>query len=364
MDYSWSKDESNDRVRSRIESWRQARKWINHHERLAREDPREFVSTFEFYVKRQRRHIRRFIRSRFGVGVHYGESMIGKPYIASLERFPVWFRLSREHRDLFHWLRAWTDLLAWFDVAWIAVISARVVARREGLDENAAIVENVFNYHREGPWMAAPTSETEPDPILRESYATNLSGWVGAQISLGINKRLKAVLSEDLRPGVSAFEKLVDELLTATIIAFDELQPGEPLSSGIGKTNLVSRVVSLIEDSGSEELRLDRDGKLSHGFTEATGRLADETGEEEFKQEETDEILRQRLEVLKFLIEEARLSNTEAKVLGLDLRTNFNTKAVVEEFGVAPGTVGTLRYRYRHKLAEAARSLNSRPPHL
>jgi hypothetical protein len=199
--------------------------------------PRAFVSLFVPYVLRQRRHIRRFLFSRFGVKVNYHSrigggdgkgnlpGLFGEQYVAVPERFPLRFWCCPEDYGLFRWYTAWGDLLYWFDGAWMVIVLARMDAARRGIDPDAAVVEEVFNYHRMGPSLIArPTSQTEIDPLVREEDAENLAGWVGSRIRVGTNKRLGAVLGEDLQPRRSVFERLVGELLPTTVIAFDDLR--------------------------------------------------------------------------------------------------------------------------------------------
>jgi hypothetical protein len=152
-------------------AWRGANEWLKNQERWARGNPRAFVSMFVPYVLRQRRHIRRFLLSRFGVKVNYhshlgggdGEGnlpgLFGKQYVAVPERFPSRFWCCPEDYGLFRWYTAWGDLLYWFDGAWIVVVLARMDAARRGIDADAAVVEEVFNYHRVGPSLIArPTA--------------------------------------------------------------------------------------------------------------------------------------------------------------------------------------------------------------
>ncbi|AHY48392.1 Homeodomain-like domain (plasmid) [Rubrobacter radiotolerans] len=333
-----------------MEAWRETNEWIERHERIAKENPSEFVSTFSAYVQLQRRHIQRVIREQFGLRVSYEKKPSGEPYIESLEKFPIHFRYLPEHREAFRLLRAWLDLLAWFDGAWIAVVSARVLAEREGADPDDAVIENVFEYHRAGPWMASPTIKTEPDRSLREAYAENLSGWVGAQISLGKNGRLNSILKEDLEPGDSPRARLLRELLAATTMAFEELLPDESLRPGGGETNLVSRVERVMEELGSQKEKLRRRSKLSEDRPEPAGASTD--GDlEQFEHRET---LRQQLEDLKSWMKDANLSETQLKVLDLDMRTDHDTKAIAEELGISPKTVRVIRKRYRDRIRAAA----------
>jgi hypothetical protein len=370
---AWGTDRANARVRDRVVAWRGATEWLENQELRAREDPRAFVSMFVPYVLRQRRHIRRFLLRRFGVKVNYhsciggsdGKSnlpgLFGEQYVAVPERFPLRFWWHTEDYGLFRWYTAWGDLLYWFDGAWMVVVLARMDAARRGIDPDAAVVEEVFNYHRVGPsLMARPTSQTEPDPLVREEHAENLAGWVGSRIGVGTNKRLGAVLGEDRQQGGSIFERLVGELLPTTVIAFDDLRSERPpdpedeegpiLDLGRLKRSLVSRVEKLLEELGGQGAKLARRGKLSGERLESPI-PDDEDGLEEFELRET---LRQELETLKSLVERAAFSEQEARVFGLDMETDHDTAAIARELRLEPETVRTYRKRYRDKLRRAA----------
>jgi hypothetical protein len=150
---AWGTDRTNARVRDRVAAWRGANRWLENQELRAREDPRAFVSMFVPYVLRQRRHIRRFLFSRFGVKVNYHRriggsdgrgnlpGLFGEQYVAVPERFPLRFWCCPEDYSLFHWYAAWGDLLYWFDGAWMVVVLARIDAARRGIDPDVAVVE-------------------------------------------------------------------------------------------------------------------------------------------------------------------------------------------------------------------------------
>ena len=85
-----------------------------------------------------------------------------------------------------------------------------------------------------------------------------MAGWVGSHVSLGVNKTLKAVLSE--QTGGSSdrnFAELMRNLVSATTVAWEERQPDEPLRPGSGETNLVSRMERILIKDGKEAAKLD-----------------------------------------------------------------------------------------------------------
>ena len=233
----------------------------------------------------------------------------------------------------------------WFDAAWLTIVAARAWATREGVDPEATAVEDLFEYHRMGPWMPFHTKEAQPLSDLRREKAENLAGWVGSHINLGVNKRLSDALSEDSSSKGEAFGKLLDELLPTTLIAHDQLQAEEGLISapGSGKTNLVSRVETLIEKLGHQSTKLSREGKLDNSPVEQMPAAADESVEES--------------DTLHYLVEKAKFTTHQAQVFELDMKTDHDTKAIAHELDVDSGTVRVLRKRYRDKLRKAAADL-------
>ncbi len=349
---------ANARVRSRIAAWRETNAWLKGEEQWARENPRAFVSIFEPYVLRQRRHIRRFLLNRFGVKFNYRihpeedrrPGLFGKPRLAFPERFPTGFRYCQEDLDLFRRFTDWEDLLYWFDGAYTDIVSARFLALKEGADPDAAVVENLFEYHRMGHWMSRPTAQAEADPWLRQHYAENLAGWVGSRVSLGPNRRLRAILQEEGIPS----ERLVEELFSTTIIAYDDMMSEAPPASGSDgrKRSLMSRVERLLENLGTQDAKLARGNKL------ADKRPGSEVPDAEDGIEEVErrEALRQQLEVLSSLVENTALSERETRVFEMDMATDHDTDAIARGLNLAPSTVRAYRKRYLDKLRRSVGS--------
>lgn len=347
---------ANARVRSRIAAWRETNAWLKGEEQWARENPRAFVLIFEPYVLRQRRHIRRFLLNRFGVKFNYRihpekdrrPGLFGKPRLAFPERFPTGFRHRQEDLDLFRWFRVLEDMLYWFDGAHTIIVSARFSALKEGADPDAAVVENVFEYHRMGPWMSRPTAQAEADPWLREHYAENLAGWVGSRVSLGPNRRLRSILQEEGIPS----ERLVEELLSTTIIAYDDMMSEAPPANGADgrKRSLMSRAERLLENLGTQDAKLARGNKLAD--RRPGSEIPDaEDGIEEVERRETS---RQQLEALNSLVERAAFSEQETRVFDLDMATDHDTDAIAHGLNLKAATVRVYRKRYRKKLREAS----------
>jgi DNA-binding CsgD family transcriptional regulator len=367
MSETWGNDRLHAEVRERVADWRRTNAWIEREERRAMEDPGAYVELFVAHVHRQRRNIRRFVLRRFGVKVNYRGRLLGEQYLAFPERFPLRFYYCPEDYSLFLWFRAWSDLLTWYDIAWKVICSARILALREGADPNEAVVRNIFEYHRAGPWMATPTEKTEPIPELREDYAKNLSGWVGSRVSLQTNERLNAVLGENLEPGTSPSARLMEELLAATIVAYDGLvseettgsgnvggsgrteDSGESSEAGQGRFPLVNLVAGLLEELGGETAKLAREGKLARAEPESDAADAD-NDIEHYVAEET---LRQQIEMLRVWVEKAGLPGRERQVYELVMQ-GYKDSAIAVEMGVERSTVRGLRKRYTDRLRKIA----------
>jgi DNA-binding CsgD family transcriptional regulator len=241
-----------DEVRTSIDKWREHRKQAQDFEQKAGESPNVYASSAFHHIRGTRRHLRRLLRKRFGVKVRYF-GFRSQQHIASRDRFPYY--PPRSPRDYYEYVQfsVFSNLLRVHDVLWAAMHSAYIRAHRNGEDPNVAALSALFRVLGSGPGAATPTNRSEPDDVLRKMSAITVAGWVGSHISLDKHHRVREALSEntDGSPGAN-FAKLVEELVPTTILAWDELQPGEPLRPGSGKTNLVSRVERLLQKIGSE----------------------------------------------------------------------------------------------------------------
>ena len=122
---------------------------------------------------------------------------------------------------------------------------------------------------------------------------------------------------------------------------------GTTLDRASGFVSLLRRVTRLLEGQGSEQLRLEREGKLA-------GACGLGGGDEDMAEFEHRETLRQDLQRLKGWIDQANFSPREARVYELDLSTNFDTEAIARELEIKASTVRVLRKRYEDKIRKAA----------
>jgi len=249
-----------------------------------------------------------------------------------------------------------SSMLKALDVQWAVMHSAYIKAHLSGENPDAAALGALFSLLRSGPLGATPTMETERDDVLREMQAKTVAGWVGSHISLGVNKSLNSVLSERTCGSRGAnFAELMKDLVSATVVAWDELQPGEPLRPGSGETNLVSRAERILINEGSEAAKLKRKGKFADleapSASDGEGEGLEDADLEEFERQET---LRQQLNTLQAWIERAGFSEQEQRVYELDMRLDENTQAIARELGRSDGHVRVVRKNYRDKIRRAA----------
>jgi hypothetical protein len=342
-------------VRAHIDEWHAFAKRTKHFEEKAREDPRTYASLTFGYIRAHRRHIRRLLRKRFGVKVRYF-GIRSEQYVACRERFPQY--PPRHPQDYFNYvqLRVMSNLLRVLDVEWSVMYAAYINAHFTGENPDAAALTAYFNRSRSGPLGATPTRDTERDDVLREMQAKQVAGWVGSHISLRVNERLRAVLSERTGGTRGAnFAELMKNLVPAAVVAWDELQLGEPLRPGSGETNLVSRVERLLINEGSEAAKLERihrfaDLEASPG-SDREGAGLEDADLAEFERQET---LRQQLNALQGWIERAGFSEQEQRVYELDRRMDEDTQAIARVLGRSDGHVRVVRKNYRDKIRRAA----------
>ncbi len=338
-------------IRASIAKWREHEGRTKYFGQKASENPSLYASSAFYHIRGTRRHLRRLLRKRFGVKVRYF-GFRSKQYIASQKRFPNYSpRSPQEYYDYVQF-RAMSNLLRVHDVLWFAMHSAYIKAHHAGKDPDDAACAALFRCLRMEP-IASPTKREEPDDVLREMSAINLAGWIGPQVNRTTHWRVGAVLNEisgGSRSG--SFTKFIEELLPAMILAWSERQPGEPLKSGSGETNLVSRVEGQLERLGSQAAKLDREGKLSETVSDSVA----DTEENELEEFERRETLQQELNALKGWVEQAKFSEDEARVYMLDMQTNFDTKFIAQELGKDPSTVRQHRKRYHDKIRKATGS--------
>jgi len=216
---------------------------------------------------------------------------------------------------------------------------ASEVAKADGRDWHLAACEGFLAAQRFLPDILSITVRPKETSLRRRRFvATLLTGLVGAQVSLARHKRLAAVLSEE---GNQAKDRLWQELPAAVMSEWEtELSV---------YCTLLRRVTHRLEEEGSEQRRLERNGKLAGESADAFG--GDDGDLAEFERQET---LQYQMSRLKDWVENARFSDHEARVYELDMQTDFDTAAAARELGVKPTTVRVLRMRYIDKVRKVA----------
>jgi DNA-binding CsgD family transcriptional regulator len=345
VDSAQQDDNTADKVRASIYEWRESKKRAKYFEQKANGNPRFYASSAFYFIRGTRRHLRRLVRKRFGVKVRYF-GLRSKQYIASRKRFPYYRPRSPQDNDDYVQFSVMSGLLRVHDALWAAMHSAYIRAHRNGEDPDVAALAALFKLLGSGPWAATPTNRAEPDDILREISAVTVAGWAGAHISLrseNRDQRVEAALSEntDGSPGAN-FARLLEELVPATLIAWDEVQPGEPLRPGSGKTNLVSRVEGLLGKLGSEGAEKQ---KPHEEFAEVTVDGRNDPLLEEFE----------RMETVRQMEAAAGLSPGESAVWQR-VRSGMEITEIAQELQITKGNVSVKKHNAFKKLDEARRA--------
>ena len=169
------------------------------------------------------------------------------------------------------------------------------------------------------------------DPALTHALgAAWISSWVGAQISLQSNPRLKYALEKG---GYSARPKLWQELPATTLIECDNIVREEKKV-----TDLVNSVSTHLANTGSGTPENDRDNRLA--IQDLSAVTTEETMLEEF-------LLKEELSTR---IASLKLSKRELEVLQL-VREGYRYKEIAIELDIDEGTVKTHMHRIRKKAA-------------
>src|SRR5215204_961555 len=331
-----------DEVRASINEWQARKKQARDFEQKASENPSIYASSAFYHIRGRRRHLRRLLRKRFGVKVSYF-GFRSKQYIASRKRFPYY--PPNSPRDYYDYVQfsVMSNLLRVHDALWAAMHSAYIRAHRRGEDPDVAALSALFRVGGSGPWAATPTNRSEPDDVLREMMAITVAGWVGAHISRSQHRRVRDALRENTDGSPSANDaKFVEELLPATILAWDELQAGEPLRPGSGKTNLVSRTQRWLQKIGSEAAEKQ---KTHMQFDEVSG---DDQGDQLLEEFE-------RMETLRQLEQATQLTRLEAAVWQR-ARDGLEIAEIAEELKISKNSVSVHKSNAVMKLCEARRA--------
>jgi len=161
------------------------------------------------------------------------------------------------------------------------------------------------------------------------------AGWSRAELSWHgkPGRPLRRALGEEE-------ERFLQELPGASLLAWEDREPSEPLrSTGKRDKNLARRVAASLEELGNEDATKPR--KLVHD------RVGWQAGE-------ADELLREfELRAMaQEWVKQAKLSEQEKLVFELDLRFPEDIRRIARELGKSEGHVRVVRKNYRDKLSE------------
>ena len=344
--------------KERIASQRKALDWINSMEQRALLDPDGNGPTIYQYVLRNRRNIRRFLRSRFGVHFRYRRHRRPRHWVSRsekrnfqmswpfrtpdfAERFPTGFKDDRKDQSIYSWYMAWEQTLYWFDGAQIFVTCYPAAAIKTGSNADLATVEAFADYCRKGPWMQVPTKQAQPDPALREEYIKNLAAWARWQISFSTAKRLKETIRDSLGSQENFMDKFLSELIPSVVLAYHEMEPGESLVPIPGQpgTNFISRI-----ETNVEKAVRDSAGNLGrHEQLEET--LPDRSSNEAVDDVELSELMSQYM---------SNLTPRQRAVVFYTVKGKKDDE-IAQLLETSKGNVQTLRSQARKRLEKALR---------
>ena len=216
-------------------------------------------------------------------------------------------------------------------------------------------------------------------PAMREAALLRLSAWLETQVAARVPgrpeqpTRIKRALDDE---GLT----LREALPPAALLAFADMEPGEPLRrTGRREKTLVNRVENYLakqgreatekenkltgappplgtafEQSGSVPRAVPREVEQGEGFRKRIRpHLPDDVDLQDF---ELAEEARQQGDQLRHWIEEAELSKQERRVYELDMRTDYNTKVAARKLDIDDVTVRQYRKRYHDKIRKARRA--------
>ena len=215
-------------------------------------------------------------------------------------------------------------------------------------------INPLIRIHRQAKDSKLPEAE-------RLAAANAAAGWSRANLCFDgkPGEALRRALGDEA-PLAVQYEQFLQELPSASLVAWEDRQSGEPLrSTGSREKNLARRVAASIERIGNEAAT--RSGKLVHDtFGMANQEVGRQVGEavgehdqllEEF---ELREIAQQELYQLEAWVGKAKLSDQQRRVYELDMRTNYDTARIARELGIAESTIRVQRKNYVDKIRKAA----------
>jgi hypothetical protein len=190
----------------------------------------------------------------------------------------------------------------------------------------------------------------------RSASANVAAGWSLANLSLRGKHGdvLRRVLGEQA-PLTVQYERFLQELPSASLIAWEDREPTEPLrSTGKREKNLARRVAANIERTGDEGAT--RPEKLVHHDFEITGQeVGGQVGEALGENEQLLEgFALAELAELEVWAETAKLSEREQRVYELDKRPDYETADIARELDIAESTVRVQRKNYIAKIRKVA----------
>lgn len=307
-------------------------------EYLSDPEPNSYAGLLLGLLRQQRRDVRYYLRRDFGIKVRYFGTLglSSEQRVVSRKHYPNQSPRTEYERERYETFRNLTALMAWLDLIWAHMIHALDLALRRDEDPGPTMLAAYYECRRLGPLTAAPSSDLESDHALRERSAALVAGWAAAQI-----KRHGAI-SDDL----------LERLIPASLEAWGAMEPNEPMRSGSGRTNFISRVRASLRRFGRGDRKLARERRLVDERLDPTSQIdSDIFGDEDLER------ARRQLAYIQELVErEGFLSPRQRQTYKLDRKLNGDTDAVAHEMGLDESTVRNHRMHYRRKLKQALKA--------
>jgi hypothetical protein len=304
-------------------------------ESVSESDPDLYVGLLLGLLRRQRRDIRYYLRRDCGIKVRYfGQLGLSfEQHVVSRKHYPDQRPRTKEEYERYVLFRSLTALMAWLDFMWGHMIAALYLSLQKGEEPAPAMLAAYYDCRRQGPLTEAPSTDLEPDETLREQAVAQVTGWAAAKI-----KRHEP-LDDDF----------LWRLIPASLEAWSDMDPNEPMRSGSGRTNFISRVRASLRRFGRGERQRAHERKLLEKWQNSVTQGNDEIGEVEDR-----EMARRKLTYVEELVErKGFLAPRQYEAYKLDRQLDCDTKAVADAMGTDEATVRQQRMRYRRKLDRA-----------
>lgn len=283
-----------------------------------------------------------------GVGAHVVYSAVGAGPLADVLAGYLSDRDALSREEL-------TALVSRSNLEYLALACALWLLEPVGAQKacaaefDAACFERML-YAFEGNALIRINRQARNDELsgaARQMASNAMAGWALSELSWSgeFGSRLRRALD-------NRYGSLLQELPAASLIAWEDREPQEPLRpAGAREKNLVSRTDENLRGLGNEAVIKDKLAEVE--LTEHARPPEEDPGYEEVERRLTAE---QELNQLEVWVEKAALSEQEKQVYKLDRQYDEDTRRIARELGKSDGHVRVVRKNYRDKINEARKA--------